>query len=484
MFINVIPNLFRDLVIQKFEGRQLKPTEIKKSGRQTNLECKKIGRDEDRLFTLTSLSSNNPPTIQSVNRTTLPTSLPKGTRGHYIENQPSPQPSPIGEGVLRHSEPSAERIQPVQNNRNGGNASLILPNVLTGGEKPGNQVAYSNVIAHLLRNLEFVLKRPRNMCAMTGLNILSPVFLGEGVRRTALGFVGWQSNVQHEIDCHPELVSGSHKILNSVQDDRNIFLKRTFSHIHLFTYSLHKKAAFTLAEVLITLGIIGIVAAMTMPALIANHRIKVLHTQFLKAYSDLSNAAKLFETHEDMTVYDYSYTYDCGNSSCSGNIRPTKTFETFMNYFINSRYATKLTSSTRWEELGYEPKNLNSQSVTIHPCDESGTMFETTGRIIQFDNAVTSMDIKTGPKVCMDINGKKGPNKYGYDWFVFTFTSTGNVIPYTGSALRYNSDVELKDKTEYCNKKSSSAQYTCSYFALINQSPEDNSKKYWGDFIK
>ena len=261
-------------------------------------------------------------------------------------------------------------------------------------------------------------------------------------------------------------------------------VKPTYSPILLFTYSLFKKCAFTLAEVLITLGIIGIVAAMTMPALIANHRIKVLHTQFLKAYSDLSNAAKLFETHEDMTVYDYSYTYDCGNSSCSGNIRPTKTFETFMNYFTNSRYATKLTSSTRWEELGYEPKNLNSQSVTIHPCDESGTMFETTGRIIQFDNAVTSLDIKTGPKVCIDINGKKGPNKYGYDWFVFTFTSTGNVIPYTGSALRYNSDVELKDKTEYCNKESSSAQYTCSYFALINQSPEDNSKKYWGDFIK
>ena len=32
---------------------------------------------------------------------------------------------------------------------------------------------------------------------------------GEGVRRTGEGFVGGQSNVPHEIDCHPELVSGS-----------------------------------------------------------------------------------------------------------------------------------------------------------------------------------------------------------------------------------------------------------------------------------
>ncbi len=38
------------------------------------------------------------------------------------------------------------------------------------------------------------------------------------------------------------------------------------------------KNGFTLAEVLITLGIIGIVAAMTMPALIANYQKKVLVT--------------------------------------------------------------------------------------------------------------------------------------------------------------------------------------------------------------
>ena len=38
-------------------------------------------------------------------------------------------------------------------------------------KKTGSQVIYSNVIAHLLRNLKFVIKRSRNMCAMTGLNI-------------------------------------------------------------------------------------------------------------------------------------------------------------------------------------------------------------------------------------------------------------------------------------------------------------------------
>ena len=196
-----------------------------------------------------------------------------------------------------------KRIQTVQNNRNGGNASLIPPNVLTGGEKPENQVVYSNVIAHLLRNLEYVLKRSRNMCAMTGLNIQSLALWGEGVRRAGEGFVECQSNVPHEIDCHPKLVSGSHKLLNSVQDDRNIFLKRTYSHINLFSYSPHKKTAFTLAEVLITLGIIGIVAAMTMPTLIANYKNKVLVNQAKNSYSLLSNALMLSKSRNGYDSY-------------------------------------------------------------------------------------------------------------------------------------------------------------------------------------
>ncbi len=60
------------------------------------------------------------------------------------------------------------------------------------------------------------------------------------------------------------------------------FLKRT--------YSLKKKAAFTLAEVLITLGIIGVVAAMTMPVLVAKYQHKALESAFKKTYSSLMQA--------------------------------------------------------------------------------------------------------------------------------------------------------------------------------------------------
>ena len=54
-------------------------------------------------------------------------------------------------------------------------------------------------------------------------------------------------------------------------------------------------AGFTLAEVLITLGIIGIVASLTMPSLIQNHRKKVVETRLQKFYSTINQAIILSE---------------------------------------------------------------------------------------------------------------------------------------------------------------------------------------------
>ena len=67
----------------------------------------------------------------------------------------------------------------------------------------------------------------------------------------------------------------------------------------------HKnKKAFTLAEVLITLGIIGVVAAMTMPNLIANYKNKVLINQAKNSFSTLSNALIMTKINNGYDSYE------------------------------------------------------------------------------------------------------------------------------------------------------------------------------------
>ena len=55
---------------------------------------------------------------------------------------------------------------------------------------------------------------------------------------------------------------------------------------------------FTLAEVLVTLGIIGVVAAMTIPTLIQEHQKRALATATKKFYSTMSQAVRTYMAEE------------------------------------------------------------------------------------------------------------------------------------------------------------------------------------------
>lgn len=70
------------------------------------------------------------------------------------------------------------------------------------------------------------------------------------------------------------------------------------------------KKGFTLAEVLITLGIIGVVAAMTIPTLIANTNGAKFRSQFKKTLSTLNQAVRSNVAQYD---FDFSMVQNCGN---------------------------------------------------------------------------------------------------------------------------------------------------------------------------
>lgn len=87
------------------------------------------------------------------------------------------------------------------------------------------------------------------------------------------------------------------------------------------------KKAFTLAEVLITLGIIGVVAALTMPMLIAHFEKTTTATKLKKFYSVMAQATdKAMSENGDWSTWDYSLSAkDFFNKYYASNLKVVKT---------------------------------------------------------------------------------------------------------------------------------------------------------------
>ena len=100
-----------------------------------------------------------------------------------------------------------------------------------------------------------------------------------------------------------------------------------------------RKSAFTLAEVLITLGIIGVVAAMTLPALVGNYRKKQVEVKLKRFYSVFNNALIRSEAdNEQMQFWEWpenSYKDEDGEIIQTGSISDYEWFEKYLKPYFN-----------------------------------------------------------------------------------------------------------------------------------------------------
>ncbi|MBP7212221.1 type II secretion system protein [bacterium] len=238
-----------------------------------------------------------------------------------------------------------------------------------------------------------------------------------------------------------------------------------------------KLLAFTLAEVLITLGIIGVVAAMTIPTLMVNVQLAELQTAYKKVYSDLNQAAQHFQADYDIAVPDYTY-WNADNAGMQNAIN----FQTniFWTYFKKSAVQERKTT--------IKPLSPKYSSTVMNYCDYSSNFVDINGRFIRFDD--DNANGENGPKICVDTNGDKPPNRQGWDNFLFLFTTDGKVIPIGQSHInnpvnktQANRNFSV-DAVGNCKVSANIIQNaSCSYYALLDQSPDDSSKSYWHDFL-
>ncbi len=167
------------------------------------------------------------------------------------------------------------------------------------------------------------------------------------------------------------------------------------------------KSAFTLAEILVAITILGIIAAVTLPTLNANIQKRSTITALKKSYNTLGQALKLMAVEEDA---------DIRNSYCGLNMNSTDTdimktcFGRWINQFSAERQKSfSETCDSDWCKYKVAPNNLTKELNTA----TAGTIRTTDGITYFFINGIQG-------DILVDTNGTlKGPNETGKDIFRF-----------------------------------------------------------------
>lgn len=216
---------------------------------------------------------------------------------------------------------------------------------------------------------------------------------------------------------------------------------------------------FTLAEVLITLGIIGIVAAMTLPALIQKNTEKATVAQLKKSYSILSQAyLSILSEHGSPDGWGLQDRDTEGSGQA-----------------MMDKFAPYL-------------KIAKNCGTTDHGCFSEGTadaQGNTAAKALLADGSAISIrvwspdcssqaygNIKQLRDMCgfieVDVNGLKRPNAYGIDRFRFFVTKT-SIFPYGTSLQSDNSSETSEDSINfaYCARHKGGAG--CTAWVLYNE---------------
>ncbi len=230
---------------------------------------------------------------------------------------------------------------------------------------------------------------------------------------------------------------------------------------------MKKNSAFTLAEVLITLGIIGIVAAMTLPSLIAKYQDKVLINQAKKSYSMILNAMNMAKAESGLSDYSGVFSND------STAQRSDRTAQKVLKYMKVLKYCglaggnkcfpeiTKYAQRTNDGDGGVATSAIDTNTYWAKAILADGSSIAIlqyegdSSCVSQFRNEIkdehgfgtgeyeTHYDNQCG-LIIIDVNGLKRPNQYGADTFAFV-VRPNKIFQYLG----YLNDALVGDTLDY-----------------------------------
>lgn len=180
------------------------------------------------------------------------------------------------------------------------------------------------------------------------------------------------------------------------------------------------KAAFTLAEVLITLAIIGVVAALTIPTLLNNYNDKVLETRYKKAVNIMTNGFKLMMSNEQVFDVKDLAIMQCSDIDCY--------LDEYKKVFKIVRDNSSPDIMQAFGDAYTIP--IDNQKISFAGNEEQAPLFQTADGI-----SYMGMPQSSEINFYADLNGRSEPNTFGKDMFMFSLSGNGLLTDETSILL-------------------------------------------------
>ena len=202
-------------------------------------------------------------------------------------------------------------------------------------------------------------------------------------------------------------------------------------------HSLKRKVAFTLAEVLITLGVIGIVAALTLPTLIANYKKQVIISKLNKVYSTISQAY-IFAKNDNGELQDWKL---------ENYTESDKDDEDILYYLLP--YLKVLRFCGKSEKGCFPDVRYGSIGSTGFGVNIDSSKWYSNA-ILEDGSIISSITYGDNGILRVDINGNNPPNTLGIDLFSFLVLPE-KIVPFGVDGVGASSSNDFAiNRGDYC----------------------------------
>lgn len=223
--------------------------------------------------------------------------------------------------------------------------------------------------------------------------------------------------------------------------------------MHVDWMLIKVKYGFTLAEVLITLGIIGVVAAITIPGLMSKYYEHQTVARMLETQSILTQAIRQAE-EENGEMINWGIT---GQNAASANIIGEK-----LKPFLKIANDCGISDDKERCFVKAPYSKLNGQNNSVgYALDTARYKFSlmngTSVSIIPIYNGIPN-SFSGSVQINIDTNGTAKPNIIGKDLFMFSYDGEARSLVAMGAPNT------IYPMEEFCTK--TSAGYGCAYYLL------------------